>query len=92
MVHGKGAASGPDLSGIAARSTRAEIEKWLDNPTAMMGVKSLAACPGCSAEKFSTGRTSMNWRRSFGRGVWPVSSTRQEKLADSLFNVNNLVR
>ncbi|MBN9587624.1 MAG: PQQ-binding-like beta-propeller repeat protein [Alphaproteobacteria bacterium] len=46
MVHGRGASSGPDLSAIAARSTRAEMEKWLDNPTAMMGVKSDPACPG----------------------------------------------
>lgn len=46
MVHGRGASSGPDLSAIAARSTRAEMENWLDNPTAMMGVKSDPACPG----------------------------------------------
>lgn len=46
MVRGRGAASGPDLSAIAARSSRAEIDKWLDDPTAMMGTKSLASCPG----------------------------------------------
>jgi PQQ-dependent dehydrogenase (methanol/ethanol family) len=46
MVRGRGASSGPDLSGIAARSTRAELEHWLDNPTSMMGTKSLSICPG----------------------------------------------
>jgi PQQ-dependent dehydrogenase (methanol/ethanol family) len=46
MVRGRGASQGPDLSGIAARSTRTEIEKWLDSPTSMMGVKSLPTCPG----------------------------------------------
>ena len=46
MVRGRGASLGPDLSSIAARSTRAEMEKWLDNPTSMMGTKSLSSCPG----------------------------------------------
>jgi PQQ-dependent dehydrogenase (methanol/ethanol family) len=46
MVRGRGASNGPDLSAIAARSTRAELEKWLDNPTSMMGTKSLSTCPG----------------------------------------------
>jgi PQQ-dependent dehydrogenase (methanol/ethanol family) len=46
MVRGQGASNGPDLSGIAARSSKAELERWLDNPTAMMGTKSLAICPG----------------------------------------------
>jgi PQQ-dependent dehydrogenase (methanol/ethanol family) len=46
MVRGRGASSGPDLSAIAARSTRAEMERWLDNPTSMMGSKSLNICPG----------------------------------------------
>jgi PQQ-dependent dehydrogenase (methanol/ethanol family) len=46
MVRGRGASSGPDLSGIAARSNRAELERWLDNPTSMMGTKSLSICPG----------------------------------------------
>jgi PQQ-dependent dehydrogenase (methanol/ethanol family) len=46
MVRGRGASLGPDLSGIAARSTRAEMEKWLDNPTSMMGIKSMPSCPG----------------------------------------------
>ena len=46
MVRGRGASSGPDLSAIAARSTKAELEHWLDNPTSMMGTKSLPICPG----------------------------------------------
>jgi PQQ-dependent dehydrogenase (methanol/ethanol family) len=46
MVRGQGGSSGPDLSAIAARSTKAELERWLDNPTSMMGIKSLPACPG----------------------------------------------
>ncbi len=46
MVRGRGASSGPDLSAIAARATRAEMEHWLDDPTAMMGTKSLSICPG----------------------------------------------
>jgi PQQ-dependent dehydrogenase (methanol/ethanol family) len=46
MIRGRGASSGPDLSGIAARSTKAELERWLDNPTSMMGTKSLSICPG----------------------------------------------
>jgi PQQ-dependent dehydrogenase (methanol/ethanol family) len=46
MVRGEGGVNGPDLSSIAARSTREELETWLDNPTSMMGKKSLAICPG----------------------------------------------
>ena len=46
MVRGQGGSSGPDLSGIAARATRAEMERWLDDPTAMMGVKTMPVCPG----------------------------------------------
>ena len=46
MVQGTRRANGPDLSAIAARSTRAEMERWLDNPTSMMGTKSLGICPG----------------------------------------------
>ena len=45
MVHGRGAINGPDLTNIAARSTMAEIEKVLDDPTSQMGVHSLAVCP-----------------------------------------------
>ena len=37
MVRGRGASNGPDLSAIAARSTRPEMERWLDNPTSLMG-------------------------------------------------------
>src|SRR5215468_603857 len=46
MVRGRGASNGPDLSAIAARTTRPELEHWLDNPTSMMGTKSLNTCPG----------------------------------------------
>jgi PQQ-dependent dehydrogenase (methanol/ethanol family) len=46
MVSGRGASNGPDLSAVAARSTRAEMERWLDNPTSMMGTKSRNICPG----------------------------------------------
>ena len=46
MVRGRGASTGPDLSAIAARTTKAELEHWLDDPTALMGTKSLPICPG----------------------------------------------
>jgi len=46
MVRGRGASSGPDLSAVAARSTRAEMEMWLDNPTSQLGMKSMPGCPG----------------------------------------------
>jgi PQQ-dependent dehydrogenase (methanol/ethanol family) len=46
MVRGRGAASGPDLSAIAARTTMAELEHWLDDPSSLMGTKSLPICPG----------------------------------------------
>ncbi len=46
MVRGRGASSGPDLSAIAARTTKAELEHWLDDPTSLMGTKSLPICPG----------------------------------------------
>ena len=45
MVRGRGAVNGPDLSNIAARSTLAEMEKVLDDPSSQMGVHSLALCP-----------------------------------------------
>ncbi len=46
MVRGVGGNNGPDLSAVAARTTRVELERWLNNPTSMMGTKSLAVCPG----------------------------------------------
>lgn len=46
MVRGFGGSSGPDLSAIAARSTKAELERWLDDPSSLMGTKSLGICPG----------------------------------------------
>ena len=45
MVKGRGGSNGPDLSGIAARSTLNEINAWLDNPAGQMGKKTLAVCP-----------------------------------------------
>ena len=45
MVKGRGGVNGPDLSAVAARSTLTEINTWLDNPTSLMGVKSLSICP-----------------------------------------------
>jgi PQQ-dependent dehydrogenase (methanol/ethanol family) len=45
MVNGRGGVNGPDLSGIAARSTLKELNTWLDNPTSLAGVKSLSVCP-----------------------------------------------
>lgn len=46
MVRGRGGTNGPDLSNVAQRSTRAQIEAMLDNPTAQMGVKTTSWCPG----------------------------------------------
>jgi PQQ-dependent dehydrogenase (methanol/ethanol family) len=46
MVRGRGGVNGPDLSALAVRSTPSEIEGYLDDPTAQMGTKSLAGCPG----------------------------------------------
>ncbi len=46
MVRGRGASSGPDLSSIAARSTRAEMEKWLDDPTSADGHQVAAQLSG----------------------------------------------
>jgi PQQ-dependent dehydrogenase (methanol/ethanol family) len=46
MVHGRGGTAGPDLSALAARSTRAGMEKWLDDPTSLLGSKSDPGCPG----------------------------------------------
>jgi PQQ-dependent dehydrogenase (methanol/ethanol family) len=45
MVKGRGGVNGPDLSGVAARTTLREIDVWLDNPTSLMGVKSQSVCP-----------------------------------------------
>jgi PQQ-dependent dehydrogenase (methanol/ethanol family) len=45
MVKGRGGVNGPDLSGIGARATLKEINTWLDNPSALAGMKSLAVCP-----------------------------------------------
>lgn len=45
MVKGRGGVNGPDLSGIGARATLKEINTWLDDPSALAGMKSLAVCP-----------------------------------------------
>lgn len=45
MVKGRGGVNGPDLSDVAVRSTLKEINTWLDDPTSLMGVKSLSVCP-----------------------------------------------
>jgi PQQ-dependent dehydrogenase (methanol/ethanol family) len=44
MVRGRGASSGPDLSTVAARSTKAELETWLSDPTSQIGVKLDPSC------------------------------------------------
>jgi alcohol dehydrogenase (cytochrome c) len=46
MVRGRGGVNGPDLSGVAQRSTPAEIEAILDDPTSQMGMKTTSWCPG----------------------------------------------
>ena len=45
MVRGRGGSNGPDLSSVAVRSTVEEIERWLDDPTAQMGIRNTASCP-----------------------------------------------
>jgi PQQ-dependent dehydrogenase (methanol/ethanol family) len=45
MVRGRGGVDGPDLSFIALRSSPAEIESMLDNPTAQIGAKTTTWCP-----------------------------------------------
>jgi mono/diheme cytochrome c family protein len=45
MVHGRGQASGPDLSDIGLRSTVAEIGSVLDDPTSQMGMHTTSSCP-----------------------------------------------
>lgn len=45
-VRGRGGSLGPDLSAIAARSTRLEMDNWLSDPSAQMGRKSNPSCPG----------------------------------------------
>jgi PQQ-dependent dehydrogenase (methanol/ethanol family) len=46
MVGGRGGVNGPDLSSIALRSSEAEIERMLDDPTSQIGVKTTSWCPG----------------------------------------------
>jgi len=46
MVNGRGGVNGPDLSAVALRSSAAEMERMLDDPTAQIGVKTTNWCPG----------------------------------------------
>jgi PQQ-dependent dehydrogenase (methanol/ethanol family) len=46
MIRGRGGSNGPDLSMVADRSTVADMGKMLDDPTAMMGARTTASCPG----------------------------------------------
>src|SRR3982750_1647210 len=46
MVHGKGGTNGPDLSVAGRQLTVREIEQALVDPTAQMGTRSAANCPG----------------------------------------------
>jgi mono/diheme cytochrome c family protein len=46
MVRGRGGSNGPDLSLVADRSTVSDMAKMLDDPTAMMGARTTASCPG----------------------------------------------
>jgi PQQ-dependent dehydrogenase (methanol/ethanol family) len=46
MVRGRGGVNGPDLSDVAVRSTLADLEAILDNPSAQMGTKTTSWCPG----------------------------------------------
>lgn len=45
-VRGRGASNGPDLSTIAARTTRRALEAMLDDPTSQLGAKTTTWCPG----------------------------------------------
>jgi PQQ-dependent dehydrogenase (methanol/ethanol family) len=46
MVRGAGGTNGPDLSEVGKQLTVREIELLLDDPTAQMGARSTASCPG----------------------------------------------
>jgi PQQ-dependent dehydrogenase (methanol/ethanol family) len=46
MVRGSGGSNGPDLSMVADRSSAADMAKMLADPTAMMGARTTASCPG----------------------------------------------
>src|SRR5262245_18721534 len=45
MVRGRGGSNGPDLSSIGSRSTAADINRWLDDPSAQTGLRTTASCP-----------------------------------------------
>ncbi|RVT43198.1 PQQ-binding-like beta-propeller repeat protein [Sphingobium algorifonticola] len=46
MVRGRGGSNGPDLTFIGATSTPDDMGRMLDNPTALMGSRTTASCPG----------------------------------------------
>ena len=46
MVRGRGAANGPDLSGVGRELTVRELEQTLANPSSRKGMKTGASCPG----------------------------------------------
>ena len=46
VAGGRRLATDPTSHLFAARTNPAELETWLDNPTAMMGIKSMPICPG----------------------------------------------
>lgn len=46
MVHGRGAANGPDLSGVGRELTLRDIDQTLTDPNARIGVHSTESCPG----------------------------------------------
>ena len=79
MVRGRGASNGPDLSAIAARSTRPEMERWLDNPTSLMGTKSLNICPGwafCADFQWALQDVNLKIRRKTARFRPPAHRAR----------------
>lgn len=63
MVRGIGGTNGPDLSEAGKQLTLREIELLLDNPTAQMGARSTASCPGwafCPQEPWVVVKVRMN--------------------------------
>lgn len=46
MVHGQGGTNGPDLSSVALRLRREEMDVMLTDPTSQLGIRKTASCPG----------------------------------------------
>ncbi|MFN7918626.1 MAG: PQQ-binding-like beta-propeller repeat protein [Bryobacteraceae bacterium] len=77
MVRGVGGTNGPDLSDAGRQLTIREIEQILDDPTAQIGARSTASCPGwafCPQEpwvvvnvRMKNGSTMRGFARSQGR-------------------------